>query len=356
MDGIDQRIVQCLLQDGRASFRRIALVAGVSEQTAARRYRALVADGAVRVRALPGHGGSREQTWFVRVQCRPDAADALADALAAREDTSYVSVTSGGSEIVCQTRSDPTHPHGSVLHRLPRTAKVLGFHACAVLHVHRGTEAKWRAFDELLTPAEIALLRDHAASATSSASTTSAESGRAAEASSPAVIGEADAPLLKELARDGRAGVVALARATGWSKSRISARLEELLNAQALYLAVDLAYARFDFHTAAYLWLTVNPGALKSTGEALSRHPETTFAAAVTGSANLLATVTCRTTDDLYAYLTDTVGVLPAVTQVDVVPVLHRLKQAGTRIRQGRLAPDRQTKLVTKNPQFRELN
>ncbi|MEV7324886.1 hypothetical protein [Streptomyces sp. NPDC093970] len=43
--------------------------------------------------------------------------------------------------------------------------------------------------------------------------------------------------------------------------------------------------------------------------------------------------------DDLYAYVTDTVGTLPAVTRVDVVPVLHRLKQAGTRIHQGRLTP-----------------
>ncbi|MHA6764458.1 Lrp/AsnC family transcriptional regulator [Streptacidiphilus sp. PAMC 29251] len=326
MDQIDRRIVQCLMQDGRASFRDIAQVTGVSEQTAARRYRALVADGAVRVRVLPGHRSSRDQTWFVRVQCRPDAADALADALAAREDTAYVSVTSGGSEIVCQTRSDPSHPHGSVLHRLPRTAKVLGFHAYAVLHMHRGTDAKWRAFGEPLTPAETAVLhhRDD--------SPPQPEPGSRTE-----VLSETDAPLLAELARDGRTGVVDLARATGWSKTRVSTRLEELLDGQALRLAVDLAYARFGFHATAYLWLTVNPGQLRATGEALSRHPETTFAAAVTGSANLLVTVTCRTMDDLYTYVTDRVGSLPAVALVDVVPVLHRLKQAGTRIHQGRL-------------------
>ncbi|MGI5461060.1 Lrp/AsnC family transcriptional regulator [Streptomyces sp. CA-249302] len=327
MDQIDRRIVQCLLQDGRASFRRIARVAGVSEQTVARRYRTLVADGAVRVRALPSHGGSREQTWFVRVQCRPDAAEALAEALAAREDTAYVSITSGGAEIVCQTRSDPAHPQGSVLHRLPRTARVLGFHAYAVLHVHLGPEAKWRAFDEPLTPAEIQLLHG--------------DDAPAQQASDPRaeLLSEADAPLLTQLALDGRTGVLDLARTTGWPRAGVSSRLEELLRGRALYLAVDLAYARFGFHAIAYLWLTVNPGSLRTTGEALSRHPETTFAAAVTGSANLLVTVTCRTTDDLYAYVADAVGALPAVTQVDVVPVLRRLKQAGTRVHNGRLTP-----------------
>ncbi|MEV7346584.1 AsnC family transcriptional regulator [Streptomyces sp. NPDC093544] len=327
MDQTDRRIVQCLLQDGRASFRRIAQVAGVSEQTVARRYRALIAEGTVRVRGLPGHGGSREQTWFVRVECRPDATDALADALAAREDTSYVSVTSGGSEIVCQTRSDPARPHGSVLQSLPRTAKVLGFHAYAVLHIHLGAGAKWRAFDEPLTPAELAALHHHE-DATDLDPERSPRTG---------TLNETDAPLLAELARDGRTSVVELARATGWSKARVSSRLEELLHGRALRLAVDLAYAQFGFHATAYLWLTVAPGQLTTTGEALSRHPETTFAAAVTGSANLLVTVTCRSMDDLYAYVTGKVGALLAVTQADIVPVLHRVKQAGTRVHHGRL-------------------
>ncbi|MBK3573649.1 AsnC family protein [Streptomyces sp. MBT65] len=118
MDATDRRIVQCLLRDGRASFRRIAEAAEVSEQTVARRYRALVADGAVRVRALPSHATPEDLTWFVRVQCRPDATDALADAPAAREGTSYVSVTSGGSEIVGRTRTGLRDQGGSVLHRL----------------------------------------------------------------------------------------------------------------------------------------------------------------------------------------------------------------------------------------------
>lgn len=332
MDRTDRRIVQCLLRDGRASFRRIAEVAEVSEQTVARRYRALVADGAVRVRALPRHALLGDRTWFVRVRCRPDATDALADALAAREDTAYVSVTSGGSEIVCQTHTGLRDQGGSVLQRLPRTARVLGFDACEVMHMHLGSGAKWLAFDDPLTDDQAALLH---ASDPQRATT----GGAALDVGNAGAPREQDGPLLAELARDGRAGVVELARACGWSKSRVSARLEELLAAGALRIAVDLAYPRFGFHAPAYLWLTVAPGRLNATGEALSAHPETTFAAAVTGSANLLVTVTCRTMDDLYSYVTTKVGALDAVHQVDVVPVLHRLKQAGTRLHDGRLIP-----------------
>ncbi|MFJ9249160.1 Lrp/AsnC family transcriptional regulator [Streptomyces sp. NPDC101776] len=335
MDATDRRIVQCLLRDGRASFRRIAEVAEVSEQTVARRYRALVADGAVRVRALPSHAQLGDRTWFVRVQCRPDATDALADALAAREDTSYVSVTSGGSEIVCQTHTGLRDQGGSVLQRLPRTAKVLGFNASAVMHMYLGSGAKWLAFDDPLTDDQAALLHasDHQQRATTGGDLA------AQEVPNAAVPREQDGPLMAELARDGRAGVVELARACGWSKSRVSTRLEELLSAGALRVAVDLAYPRFGFHAPAYLWLTVAPGRLNATGEVLSAHPETTFAAAVTGSANLVVTVTCRTMDDLFSYVTTKVGALEGVQQVDVVPVLHRLKQAGTRLRDGHLIP-----------------
>jgi DNA-binding Lrp family transcriptional regulator len=147
-----------------------------------------------------------------------------------------------------------------------------------------------------------------------------------------------DAPLVAALARDGRAGVVALARATGWPQSRVSARLAELLASGAVHVTTDLAPGLFGFHATAYLWLTVTPGDLHPTGQALSLLPETTFTAAVTGTANLLVTVTCRDLAALYAFVTTKVGPMSAVRQVETVPVLHRLKQAGTRVRDGRLS------------------
>ena len=327
MEAVDLQIVQCLLRDGRAPFRRIAEALGVSEQTVARRYRGLLAEGALRVQVQPDERVTGQQRWFVRVQCRPDAAGALADSMAARGDVSWVSITSGGSEIVCVAFSDPSLEDGSVLARLPRTRQVLSFTAFAVLHMHvSSSEAKWMPFDEPLTPAQIAAL--HGVTGPASAANT---------ATGPTIRPD-DAPLVAELARDGRAGVVALARATGWPQSRVSVRLAELLASGAVHVTTDLAPGLFGFRATAYLWLTVTPGDLHQTGQALSLHPETTFTAAVTGTANLLVTVTCRDLAALYAFVTTKVGPLPAVRQVEIVPVLHRLKQAGTRVRDGRLS------------------
>jgi DNA-binding Lrp family transcriptional regulator len=326
MEAIDLQIVQCLLRDGRAPFRRIAAALGVSEQTVARRYRGLLAAGALRVQVQPDERVTGRQRWFVRVQCRPDAAAALADSMAARDDVSWVSITSGGSEITCVAFSDPADEESSVLSRLPRTRQVLSFTAFAVLHMHlASSEAKWMPFDLPLTPGQVAVLHG------------GAEPPAAAASVPDRAIRPDDAPLVAELARDGRAGVVALARATGWPQARVSARLADLLASGAIHVTTDLAPGLFGFHATAYLWLTVTPGDLHQTGQALSQHPETTFTAAITGTANLLVTITCRDLAALYGFVTAKVGPLAAVRQVEVVPVLHRFKQAGTRVRDGRL-------------------
>jgi DNA-binding Lrp family transcriptional regulator len=319
MDRVDRQIIHCLQRDGRASFRRIAEVLDVSEQTVARRYRALHAAGTLRVLVLP----SARESWFVRIRCRPDSADALADALAARDDVAWVSVTAGGGELICGTYTDPKSEHRSVLlDRLPRTHQVLSFTGHAMLRIHAGGDAEWLAFDDPLTPAQIERLGPGPA-----------RNGL------PPRIRDDDGPLVAELARDGRAGVVALARATGWPPSRVSSRLDALLGSGAVHIEVDMAVGHFGFHALAYVFLTVPPGELEAAGRALSAHPETAFAAAVTGAANLLAVVNCRNTDELYAYVTTKVGALPAVRQAEVVPVLRTVKQAATLLRGGRLAP-----------------
>ncbi|UOZ03428.1 Lrp/AsnC family transcriptional regulator [Amycolatopsis sp. WQ 127309] len=325
MEAVDHQIVQCLLRDGRAPFRRIADVLGVSEQTVARRYRALRANGVLRVQVLANERALGLKRWFVRIQCRPDAAEALAEVMAAREDVSWVSITSGGSEIICVAFSDPSRARGSVLHRLPRTSQVLSFTAFAALHMHVGTDRKWMAFDSPLGDEQLSKL---------------CETRPRAPLKTPhpgSVIRDEDAALFAELAKDGRAGAVALARATGWPQSRVSARLEELLSTGTAHVSTDLAPQQFGFDAVAYLWLTVTPSDLDETGKELSLQPETTFTAAVTGMANLLVTVTCRDLDALYTFVTTKVGTLSGVRQVEVVPVLHRLKQAGTRVRDGRL-------------------
>src|ERR1700733_8117392 len=108
-DDLDLKIIRALQVDPRAGFSAIGEVLGVSEQTIARRFRRLRADGLLRVIALvsPRHLGQTE--WIVRVTCRPGGTGALADALARRDDVSWVTLSAGGSEIDCSVRSLSDH-------------------------------------------------------------------------------------------------------------------------------------------------------------------------------------------------------------------------------------------------------
>jgi hypothetical protein len=57
----------------------------------------------------------------------------------------------------------------------------------------------------------------------------------------------------------------------------------------------------------------------------------------LTGAANVMTAVNCRDSDALYTYVTTKVGALPAIRAAEIVPVLRRVKQAGTQVRNERL-------------------
>ena len=60
--------------------------------------------------------------------------------------------------------------------------------------------------------------------------------------------------------------------------------------------------------------------------------------AAVTGPANLVATVICRDTEALYEYVTTKISAVAGVRQLEISPILSRIKQAGSLMDGLRLA------------------
>ncbi|WP_370644551.1 Lrp/AsnC ligand binding domain-containing protein [Actinoplanes sp. L3-i22] len=56
------------------------------------------------------------------------------------------------------------------------------------------------------------------------------------------------------------------------------------------------------------------------------------YASAVTGPADVVASVVCRNLDDLYDYLATGVGSLDGISHADTSPVVRRVKAAGLRI------------------------
>ncbi|MET9628981.1 Lrp/AsnC family transcriptional regulator [Lentzea sp. NPDC006480] len=305
LDDLDRAVLHALHIDGRVQFNHVAAVLGTSPQTVARRYRKLKETGALRVVGMIDARKAGQVEWFLRLGCTPDAALQVARALAKRPDTSWVQLTSGGTEISCVIRA-ANAPEALLLQQLPKTPKVVSVSAHCLLRSFVGGPVGWAGRADVLTAAQTAELTP------------------AFEHPEP----EVDERLTTALHQDGRATFADLAKATGWSEPTVRRRVNGLRAAGVLYFDVDVDSHALGFTAMAVLWMSVQPKRLVKVAEALAQQPEVALAAITTGPANVLAKVVCRDIDALYEYLTERVATIDGIERMETAPVIHTVKRA----------------------------
>jgi len=310
-DDLDRGLLHALQIDGRAPFRRIGEVLGVSDQTVARRYARLRDARALRVLGLSDPVLVDQAQWLIRVRAVPESAGEIADALARRSDVSWISMCSGGTEIFCTAYGAGVDP--LLLEVLPRTRQVLDVHADRVLHIFYGGAGEPFTKHGPLDADQVARLARHLP-----------------EPAAPPTLDAADRRMLEVLRRDGRAAVEQLTAATGMSAGTVRRRLRDLRAGGVLHLDVDADIGVLDLTAYTMLWLTVAAPGLDAAGKQLATHPEVAFAAATTGPANIYAAVGTRDATALYRYLTTSVAALPGIGAVRTAPVMRTVKAATT--------------------------
>ncbi|WP_282793833.1 Lrp/AsnC family transcriptional regulator [Streptomyces sp. CC224B] len=311
-DALDIRLLQALETDGRAPFSRIAAVLGVSDQTVARRFRRLTAEGGLRVVGVRNAERMGKDHWMLRLRCAPDGALTLANALARRPDTFWVGLASGGTEVVCMTRPRTPGDHDDLLlGKLPRTPHIVEIRAHQILHTFFGGPRGWLGKLAPLSPEQVAALTPKPT----------------APPPGPVRITPEDEPLVAALEADGRATYPELQRATGLSESSVKRRLTALLESGAVFVDIEYAAEPLGYRCGAALWITAAPAALNAVGQALAGHGQIAYVAATAGPSNLVATAVTRDTADLYAYVSGRLGHLDGVQHVETAPFLRRVKQ-----------------------------
>ncbi|HEX4009171.1 MAG TPA: AsnC family transcriptional regulator [Solirubrobacteraceae bacterium] len=312
-DALDTQLLHALQVDGRAPFSLMAQVLGVSDQTMARRYTRLATEGLLRVRGQLDQPRVGQAQWLVRLQCTPNAAAAVADALARRPDTSWISLTSGGTEIISMVSTPLGESENRLLlETLPRSRSVVSMTAHAVLHTFFGGPLSLLNKQGPLTGDQVARLAQRPGSL---------PAGRP--------YGPQDAPLLAALETDGRASIRDLAAATGWSETTVRRRMTQLRVSGELYFDVDFHHDILDLQMRAGLWLSVAPDRLISVGDALAAHPETGYVAAVTGASNVYVAAVCPDSAALFTYMTTRVAALSGVLGIETSPMQRTVKRAG---------------------------
>jgi DNA-binding Lrp family transcriptional regulator len=233
-------------------------------------------------------------------------------ALARLPDVSYIGLVAAGAEVVCSVRARTRDARNALLlDQLPRTGRVLGVTAYNVMHRFATPgRADWSGFADELNEHQAAALAPGCISGQREALT------------------DADEPLLAALAEDGRATYAQLAARLERPEGQVARRVEALLSSGTVYLDVDIASELLGFTTTAMFYLRVPPGQLHAVGLQLEAHAETTFVAAVTGPANLVASTWFNNLDHLYAYVSGTLGGIPAIEAVETSIVFERVKQA----------------------------
>jgi len=324
LDRIDRQILHALQIAPRAPFARIAAVLDVSEQTVARRFQRMRTHGVVRVTALPEPTHQpNTASWTLRIGCRPGSAAGLADALARRSDTAWVSIGAGGAEVSCQANIDDTRGMtDGLLYHLPRASSVLTFSAHQMLHRFAGRgEIDWIARGTPLSDEQQKALSE----------------GNREPTGGDARITPDDHRLLSALSRDGRASWATLAEASGLTQRQAANRIAELTGSGAVFFHVDTAHEVIGLRSVAALWFTVAPADLAAVGAQLADHVEIAFAGATTGPTNIMASALCASPAELYRYITTKVAAIEGVRTVETVPQLARVKQAFFLLENGRL-------------------
>ncbi|GIF07380.1 Lrp/AsnC family transcriptional regulator [Actinoplanes siamensis] len=314
IDMLDRQVTHALRINGRAGYREIGAVLGVSDQTVARRYRRLRQQTRLRVVGLPNPIELGYETWTLRLRAAPDAALQIAAALARRPDTTWVSVTSGGTEIAGSVHVPASADREALLlQKLPRTPRLVSVSAHCVIHNYVGGAVGPDLRDDSLTGEQIAALTPDRAPEPVAAHLTAA-----------------DAPLIEALSWDGRLSFTDLAGSTGWPESTVRRRVQELFGAGSLYTDVEIEPELYGFRAVVMLWLSVAPSRVASVGAALSEHEEIVFAAATTGPTNLQATALCEDMPAFYRYVTERLSLLDGVERIESAPVLKHVKQLGS--------------------------
>ncbi|MFD1931545.1 MULTISPECIES: Lrp/AsnC family transcriptional regulator [Nonomuraea] len=311
MDVLDRRLVAALQVSPRASWGEIGRAVGEHERTVARRLQRLISDGAVQVTAIyddlrSGHG----RPVHLHVQVRPGTAAAVADALAVRADTrSVYSVTGAadiGAELVAPTRAALHEILNVEVHGIDGVA---GTQTQVVLHTFR-TVAEWHA--PYLTDEEVGLLRP---------------------AATPVELPDHDglSPLESEVAEllvaDGRIGFTAIADQLGISVPTARRRVASLLERRLLMLRAEVEPSLLGLDVEAQLWLRVRPHGLDQVGERLTKDPGVRYCAATSGTYTMLVQVAVAHEADLYRFLTEVVGPLDDVTDVNVTLITRAYKR-----------------------------
>ena len=316
MSTLDRLIVACLQTNGRASWSAISAVTGVSETTVARRVQQMTEGGIMRiVGILDSFRAGLGMPTLVRIGCAPGMVGSVSAAIAGRSDVRTVTMVTGVADCVAEfIVPDRAAMTRLLAQELPAVDGVRSTDSLVVLRTFRAGQL-W----------EPHLLDRDSTTQLLPQPPPPFEDGSVVIA---AELDEVDRVIASALAEDGRMPYRDLAGRAGISETTAARRVESLVSNGCLQFRTLVSPQLLGYGTEAMLWITVDARYLDRVGRRLVEEPSVKHLVAAAGSYHLAGRVALARHQDLYALLTERIGSLPGVRDIDVTFELQTLKRS----------------------------
>jgi DNA-binding Lrp family transcriptional regulator len=244
----------------------------------------------------------------------------LALLLAERPDVRYVSLVAGSHDLMCEFIV-PDHRYLSQLltTELPGTDAMISSSTAVVLK-------QFKTVDQWSGP----LLAGK-----SSASPPGEDDEHSEAADGPRTrrrrtepLDDVDSRLLTALRADGRRSYADLSQDLGLSETAVARRIAALRADNRIDFLAMVDPAALGFELEVIMHVRVEPPRIAATAKALAATRQVRYVSATTGERDLTCDAVFRDSDDLWEFVTSTVGTLRGVLSVDTDLVLEAIKRA----------------------------
>ncbi|SFR91803.1 transcriptional regulator, AsnC family [Agromyces sp. CF514] len=329
LDDVDRRIAAALVQDGRASWRRIAAAIGEPERSVARRGARLLDEGVLRVLAIPNpRSGFGREGYVLRVDAAPADLQRVAHALADRGDVPWVSVLASSSSCIGEAYLLPGGLSEFLSEGLAAIPGLTDYRVEPITRYHR-TSSGWRP--DVLTPEQQVELGEH--------------DERAALFSAGVESDQAARTLLEAMADDGRATAQSLAERLSVSKATISARIDRARASGQIFIRGVVSPKALGLGAEAHLRLEPRLAELDAVANRLAALSMTRVCAVVgtVVTANVATTDVAQLERELAALAVE----FPSIEPIRIDHVADGLKRSGIRFVDERPAAGLHVPVVT---------
>lgn len=296
---LDKRIIVALQRDGRASWKAIAHAIDAPVSTVSRRGQQLIADGVVRIVALPAlDADGPHAQFFVRINCAPGSQMSVAAELVRNPDVRFCTVVTGSYDIMAElvVRGGATH-YPQLAVALQPIEGVERWRSDLIMHVYKVSYDWGRQLYEELVGAPDDERPDQ----------------NVPETCSPDHFDQADRDILDVLKDDGRESFQSIADRLGLNESSVRRRFERLRASRCVDIVTLVQSAALGMGAETFLTVKVSPDRLDEVARQLARYPFVRYLAALLDDNALLCEVITTSVDDLFSFVTDSLAHLDGV-------------------------------------------